>query len=61
MFTDIQREKFTEFYGDVNTMSDDEVYNLSQELGKDGGIVDESLYEYFYNEYEIENIIPQYK
>jgi len=49
LFTDLQKTKFTEFYGDIHSMTNEEKYNLAKEIINNGG-VDESLREHFYDE-----------
>jgi len=50
--TNLQRDKFIEFYGDINSMTTDEIYQVYLQLMVSGQMmVDESLHEYFYNEY----------
>ena len=46
LFTDLQKEKFTEFYGDFYSMTDEEQYNIAKEVMDNGGI-DNSLHQYF--------------
>jgi|GEM_PF-5174488 len=47
MFTELQKRKFTEVYGDIMSMTDDEVYQVAKRI-KDNGF-DESLKKYFYD------------
>lgn len=50
--TNLQRDKFIEFYGDVNNMTNEEIYQIYLQLMVSGQmLVDESLHEFFYNEY----------
>jgi len=47
MFTELQKSKFIEVYGNIMTMTDDEVYQVAKRI-KDNGF-DESLKKYFYD------------
>lgn len=47
LFTDLQKEKFAEFYGDINSMTDDEIYEVVQRLAENDRMVDNSIIQYF--------------
>ena len=47
-FTDFQKEKIIEFYGDLSQMTDDEVYKAAKDIDENG--LDESLKQYFFDD-----------
>jgi len=49
-FTDLQKTKFTEFYGDINSMNSDKIYSVVEQLRGNGNMVDESIKKYFFDE-----------